>query len=79
MSDTPATVKETISQGEHTVHLQVLRDDNNKWWLQPVDEQGNNTVWEDAFNSAEEALSEGRTAIKEEGIAMFVGSWDTLL
>jgi hypothetical protein len=71
------TISETIVQDDLSIELQVFNDEDGKWWLQLVDKDSNNTVWEDPFNTSADALAEGRSAIKEEGIATFVGSWDS--
>jgi hypothetical protein len=71
------TISETITQDDQSIELQVSSDQDDKWWLQLVDKDGNNTVWEDPFASSDDALAEGRSAIKEEGIATFIGNWES--
>lgn len=70
-------ISETITQDDQSIELQVSSDKDGKWWLKLVDQDSNNTVWEDPFETSEEALAEGRSAIKEEGIATFIGNWDS--
>jgi hypothetical protein len=71
------TISETITQDDQSIELQVSSDKDGEWWLKLVDKDSNNTVWEDSFETSDEAFAEGRSAIKEEGIATFIGSWDS--
>ena len=71
------TFSETITQDDQSIELQVSSDKDGEWWLKLVDKDSNNTVWEDPFETSNEALVEGRNAIKEEGITTFIGNWDS--
>ncbi|MBB5212857.1 hypothetical protein [Microbulbifer hydrolyticus] len=61
------------SDGNHTVSIDIYADDEGGWLLEIVDENNNTTVWEDAFDTDEEALQEALDALKEEGVGAFIG------
>lgn len=67
---------QTISQNGHTVQVDIYRGDHGGWILEIVDEGNNSTLWEDEFESDQEALDEAKAAIEEEGIEAFIGSND---
>ncbi|WP_105101835.1 hypothetical protein [Microbulbifer pacificus] len=61
------------SDGNHTVNIDIYEDGEGGWLLEIVDEHNNSTVWEDAFDTDEEALREALDALKEEGVGAFIG------
>ena len=61
------------SDGNHTVNIDIYSDGEGGWLLEIVDENNNTTVWEDAFDTDEEALQEALDALKEEGVGEFIG------
>ncbi|WP_226667914.1 hypothetical protein [Microbulbifer aggregans] len=78
MGDEQTTSKEsplsrTFSDGTHSVDIDIYEDGEGGWLLEIVDENNNTTVWEDVFDTDEEALSEALDALKEEGIGAFIG------
>ena len=64
----------THSQGPYSVAIQIYRSDDSGWLLEIMAADGNSTVWEDPFESEDEALGEAILAIKEEGIQSFYQS-----
>ncbi|WP_444929695.1 hypothetical protein ACJJIF_18170 [Microbulbifer sp. SSSA002] len=60
-------------EGEVSVQIDIYEDGEGGWLLEIVDEHNNSTVWEDAFDSEQEALDEALDALREEGIATFIG------
>ncbi|WP_078084462.1 hypothetical protein [Microbulbifer mangrovi] len=62
-----------FSDGNHTVNIDIYSDGEDGWLLEIVDENNNTTVWEDAFDTDEEALQEALDALKEEGVGAFIG------
>jgi len=73
----------TFSDGEHSLEIDIYEDGEGGWLLEIVDEHNNSTVWEDAFESDNDALQEALDALKEEGVGAFIGpadeageSWD---
>ncbi|MBN8432405.1 hypothetical protein JF535_16305 [Microbulbifer salipaludis] len=61
------------SDGNHTLNIDIYADGEGGWLLEIVDENNNTTVWEDAFETEEEALQEALDALKEEGLGAFIG------
>ncbi|WP_043317643.1 hypothetical protein [Microbulbifer sp. HZ11] len=61
------------SDGNHTVSIDIYEDGEGGWLLEIVDEHNNSTVWEDIFDTDEEALREALDALKEEGVGAFIG------
>ncbi|MCO1333191.1 hypothetical protein MO867_02450 [Microbulbifer sp. OS29] len=66
-------LSQIYSEGEVSVQIDIYEDGEGSWLLEIVDSSNNSTVWEDAFDSEKEALEEALDALKEEGIATFVG------
>ena len=67
---------QSISQNGHTVQVDIYRGDHGGWILEIVDAANNSTLWEDEFESDQDALDEAKAAIDEEGIEAFIGSND---
>ncbi|WP_237066623.1 baseplate wedge protein 53 [Microbulbifer guangxiensis] len=63
----------TYQEGDTTVHIDIYEDGEGGWLLEIVDEDENSTVWEDPFDTEEEALEEALEALRDEGIMTFVG------
>ena len=61
------------SDGNHTVNIDIYEDGDGGWLLEIVDEHNNTTVWEDAFETDEDALQEALDALKDEGVGAFIG------
>jgi hypothetical protein len=55
------------------VNIEIYEDGEGGWLLEIVDEDNNSTMWEDSFDSDEEALAEALAAIKQEGINALIG------
>ncbi|USD22235.1 hypothetical protein [Microbulbifer variabilis] len=60
-------------EGEVSVQIDIFEDGEGGWLLEIVDENNNSTVWEDAFETEQDALEEALDALREEGISTFVG------
>lgn len=56
-----------------TVEIEIYGDGKSGWILEVVDEHGNSTVWDDQFDTDQEALDEALDTIKEEGIDALIG------
>ncbi|MBB3062791.1 MULTISPECIES: hypothetical protein [Microbulbifer] len=68
-----STLSRSYSDGNLTVQIDIYEDGEGGWLLEIVDEQDNSTVWEDAFETEQEALDEALDALREEGVETFVG------
>ncbi|MCX2834850.1 hypothetical protein [Microbulbifer thermotolerans] len=66
-------MSQTYREGDVTVQIDIYEDGEGGWLLEIVDENNNSTVWEDSFDTEQEALDEALDALREEGIAAFVG------
>lgn len=60
----------------HTVQVEIYEGDPGKWLLEVVDASGNSTVWNEQFDSDQQALEEVSKTILEEGIGSLIGSPD---
>ncbi|KUJ82579.1 hypothetical protein AWR36_012385 [Microbulbifer flavimaris] len=60
-------------EGDHTVQIDIYEDGDGSWLLEIIDEDDNSTVWEDPFDTEEDALEEALEALRDEGIETFVG------
>ncbi len=58
----------------HTVQVEIYEGDPGKWLLEVVDAFGNSTVWNEQFDTDQQALDEVSRAIIEEGIQSLVGA-----
>jgi len=59
---------QVISVGEDSVSVKIYGDGEGKWILEVEDEYDNSTVWDDPFDTDQEALDEVLKTIREEGI-----------
>lgn len=64
------------TEGNQSVEIDIYRTEDSGWILEIVDEGNNSTVWEDPFETDQDALDEALDALKQEGIAAFVGSFE---
>lgn len=55
------------------VNIEIYEDGEGGWLLEVVDKDNNSTMWEDSFDSDEEALAEALAAIAEHGIDTLIG------
>lgn len=66
-------LSQAYREGDITVQIDIYEDGEGGWLLEIIDENNNSTVWEDAFDTEQEALEEAREALRDEGIDTFVG------
>jgi uncharacterized protein len=55
-----------------TVELCIYRLENTKWTLEVVDAEGNSTVWDDEFETDDDALAEFERTARESGMLEFM-------
>ena len=65
---------QSVTREGHTVQIEIYEGDPGKWILEVVDMAGNSTVWDDQFDTDQQALDELHRTITEEGIESLVGS-----
>jgi hypothetical protein len=62
-----------ITRDGVTVYIDIYEDGDGGWTLEVVDEYSNSTVWNDPFDTDEDALREALDSIEREGIISFIG------
>jgi hypothetical protein len=55
-----------------TVELCIYRLEHTKWTLEVVDAEGNSTVWDDEFESDDDALAEFERTVQQSGMLEFM-------
>lgn len=65
-------LQQTFSAGGHQVEIHIYRLPDTRWSLEVVDERNNSTVWEDLFETDEEALAVALQELTEDGIDAFI-------
>ncbi|WP_089958705.1 UPF0149 family protein [Limnohabitans sp. 2KL-3] len=63
---------QTYSADGHSLRVLIYRLPDTQWSLEVVDEQGTSTVWDDLFETDNQALQEALMAIETEGIGHFI-------
>lgn len=81
MSEDPmlelSPLSQEISSDGYIVNIQIYRlVGEENWTLEVVDESGNSTVWDDAFQTELAALTEAKKSILEDKITSFIGPKD---
>jgi division protein CdvB (Snf7/Vps24/ESCRT-III family) len=64
---------QSVTRDGKTVQIEIFEDGENGWLLEVVDEYGNSTVWDDPFDTEQEALDEAMNTLDEEGIDALIG------
>ena len=65
---------QSLTKDGHTVKIEIYQgDDPGKWILEVVDQFWNSTVWDDQFDSDQQALDEVQKTVREEGIESLIG------
>jgi len=64
---------QSVESDGKTVQIDIYKDDKSGWILEVVDQFNNSSVWDDSFESDNDALEEALKTIKEEGINSLIG------
>lgn len=67
-------LSQSLTRDGKTVEVHIYEGDPGKWILEVVDQYNNSTVWEDQFESDQEALAIALETIDEEGIGSLIDS-----
>ena len=67
-----SSLQQTYSVDGHTVKIHIYRMPDTAWSLEVVDEHNNSTVWDDLFETDEEALAVAKRDLNEEHIHAFI-------
>jgi len=66
-------LEQTITEDGQSVEINIYRLPESRWTLEVVDQYNNSTVWDDEFESDQDALDEALRTIREEGIGSLIG------
>jgi hypothetical protein len=64
---------QSLTRDGQTVKVEIYSSGKNDWILEVVDEDHNSLVWDDPFDTDDEAFQEFERTLKEEGIESMVG------
>ena len=64
---------QTYTKDGKSIEIEIYRMPDTAWNVQVVDTFGNSTVWDDEFESDEEALQFVLAEIERDGIDEFIG------
>lgn len=77
MSNDPVLKESSLSQvverDGRSVQVEIYNDGMGGWLLEIVDEFGNSSVWDQSFETEQDALDEALKTIREEGIESLIG------
>ena len=60
-----------ITRDGVTIELCIYRLEDTKWTLEVVDADGTSTVWDDEFDTDDEALAEFERTVRQSGMLEF--------
>ncbi len=64
---------QVIERDGRSVNVEIYEDGTGGWLLEVVDEFGNSSVWDQSFETEQDALDEALETIREEGIESLIG------
>ena len=64
---------QSVTRNGKTVKVEIYSSGKNDWILEVVDKDNNSTVWDDQFDTDDEAFQEFERTLKEEGIESMIG------
>lgn len=64
---------QSVTSNGKTVEIEIYSSGKNDWILEVVDEDNNSTVWDDQFETDDEAFQEFERTLKEKGIESMIG------
>ena len=67
-------LQQTYSAGGRRVEIHIYRMPDTGWSLEVVDEHKNSTVWDDLFETDEEALAVALQELNDDGIDAFIAN-----
>ena len=66
-------LSQVVEKDGRSVHVAIYEDGAGEWLLEVVDEFGNSSVWDQSFETEQDALDEALKTIREEGIESLIG------
>jgi hypothetical protein len=67
---------QSVTRNGRTINVEIYSSGKKDWILEVVDEDNNSTVWDDQFETDDEAFQEFERTLKEEGIESLIGLHD---
>lgn len=64
-------LQQTVQENGRSAEIHIYRSPDSLWILEVVDDRNNSTVWEEEFESDQQALESALGAIREVGLAAF--------
>lgn len=64
---------QSVTRNGITVKVEIYGSGKNDWILEVIDKDNNSTVWDDTFDTDDEAFQEFERTLKEEGIEAMTG------
>ena len=64
---------QSVTRDGKTVKVEIYSSGKNDWILEVVDEDNNSTVWDDPFDTDDDAFQEFERTLEEEGIESMIG------
>lgn len=68
-----SALSQVVHRDGKQIKLAIYGDGEGGWLLEAVDDFGNSTVWQEPFQSEQEALDEALRTIEDEGIGVLIG------
>jgi hypothetical protein len=64
---------QSVTRNGRTIKVEIYSSGKNDWILEVVDEDNNSTVWDDQFETDDEAFQEFERTLRGEGIESMIG------
>jgi uncharacterized protein len=61
-----------VTRDDVTIELCIYRLQHSKWTLEVVDAEGTSTVWDEEFETDDDALAEFERTVRDDGMLEFV-------
>ncbi len=65
-------LSQAVERDGRSVQIEIYDDGTGGWLLEVVDEFGNSSVWDQSFETEQDALDEALETIREEGIESLI-------
>ena len=74
-----SSLSRTVKRDGTTVEISIYRlEEQTSWTLEVVNSAGTSIVWDDAFDTDEDAYAEFERTVKEEGMKTFLDSGNVI-
>ena len=71
-----ASAEQKVTRNGVTVHVEIYGDSDGRWILEVVDAENTSHVWDDPFDTDQEALAEALRALDEETLEFWGAAAD---